>query len=439
MKTGGKLGLETIKIGLLGCGVVGSGVIKLLTKNAKDIALKTGTRLEVKRVLVRDLKKPRLLDLPSAFFTDRAEDILDDPEIQIVVELMGGIEPAKSYILQALASGKSVVTANKDLLAAHGKELFETAAEYQQDLRFEASVAGGIPIIQPLKESLAGNKIRRILGIVNGTTNYILTKMSMEGKEFRDALAEAQALGYAEADPSADIEGLDAARKIAILASIAFQTRVSIDKVYSEGIVAISALDIAYAKELGFTIKLLGVAQEVNEEIEVRVHPLMIPSDHPLASVNDVYNAVFVEGDAVGHTMFFGPGAGELPTASSVLGDLIAVAKSIRLGITGHLTGCTCYHDKKIRTIGELNSCYYLRLSVQDQPGVLSTIAGVLAEHGVSIASVLQKRTLGQLAEIVLVTHLVKEADFADAMAVIKLLPSVDTVDSVIRVESGDK
>lgn len=418
--------------------MVGSGVVKQLLRNQDEIAMNTGCRFEIKRILVRDLNKQRSLDLPREIFTDQAEDILNDPEIQIVVELMGGIEPAKNYILAAFAKGKNVVTANKDVLAAHGQEIFAAAAEYEKDIRFEASVAGGIPIIQPLKESLAGNRIKRVLGIVNGTTNYILTKMSMEGKDFAEALTEAQELGYAEADPSADVDGLDAARKIAILASIAFRTRVSFDQVYVEGIRNISTLDIAYAKELGYTIKLLGVAQEVDGEVDVRVHPVLIPDRHPLASVNDVYNAVFVEGDAVGQTMFFGPGAGEFPTASSVVGDIMAVGKHVRLGITGRLTGCTCYYHKHIRSIGRLNCSYYLRLLVQDQPGVLAKIAGVLAEHQVSIASVLQKRTLAHLAEIVIVTHQVIEADFRAAMAEIRDLPPVDKVDSVIRVESGE-
>ncbi|NLC76122.1 MAG: homoserine dehydrogenase [Clostridia bacterium] len=430
--------MDIVKIGLLGCGVVGSGVVKQLLRNQDEIAMNTGCRFEIKRILVRDLNKQRSLDLPREIFTDQAEDILNDPEIQIVVELMGGIEPAKNYILAAFAKGKNVVTANKDVLAAHGQEIFAAAAEYEKDIRFEASVAGGIPIIQPLKESLAGNRIKRVLGIVNGTTNYILTKMSMEGKDFAEALTEAQELGYAEADPSADVDGLDAARKIAILASIAFRTRVSFDQVYVEGIRNISTLDIAYAKELGYTIKLLGVAQEVDGEVDVRVHPVLIPDRHPLASVNDVYNAVFVEGDAVGQTMFFGPGAGEFPTASSVVGDIMAVGKHVRLGITGRLTGCTCYYHKHIRSIGRLNCSYYLRLLVQDQPGVLAKIAGVLAEHQVSIASVLQKRTLAHLAEIVIVTHQVIEADFRAAMAEIRDLPPVDKVDSVIRVESGE-
>lgn len=429
--------METIKIGLLGCGTVGSGVVKLLTKNADVIALKTGSRLEIKKILVRDLTKKRIDNLSSDIFTTRAEDILEDPEIQIVVELIGGIEPAKSYILQSLSNGKNVVTANKDVLAVYGKEIFELADKKEKDLYFEGSVAGGIPIILPLKNSLAGNRISRILGIVNGTTNYILSKMSLENREFSEALAEAQALGYAEADPSADVEGLDAARKIAILASIAFQTRVSVNDVYVEGITMINSLDILYAKELGFVIKLLGVATENEKGIEVRVHPVMLPVAHPLSAVNDVYNAVFVEGDGVGQTMFFGPGAGELPTASSVVGDLMSVAKNIKLGITGKLTGCTCFYNKNVLPIGELVTSYYLRLLVHDQPGVLAKIAGLLAGHKVSIASVLQKRTLGDLAEIVLVTHQVKEANFSEALNAIRALSSVKTIDSVIRVELG--
>lgn len=428
--------MDTVKIGLLGCGVVGSGVVKQLMSNQDNIALKTGCRLEIKKILVRDLTKKRPEPVPAELLTTAVSDILEDPEIQIVIELIGGIEPAKSYIIAALNKGKNIVTANKDLLAAHGKELFDTAEKNEKDLRFEASVAGGIPIIQPLKESLAGNRLYRVMGIINGTTNYILTKMAQEGKEFAEALQEAQSLGYAEADPSADIDGLDAARKIAILASIAFQTRVTVDDVYVEGIRSISQLDIAYARELGYAIKLLGVAQEVDGEIEVRVHPVMIPTSHPLASVNDVYNAVFVEGDAVGQTMFFGPGAGQMPTASSVVGDVMAIAKNIKLGVTGQLTGCTCFYKKKIRPIGEVRSSYYMRLLVRDQPGVLASIAGVLAQHQVSIASVLQKRTIGSSAELVIITHRVMEADFHNAMKEIKGIPTVEQVNSVIRVET---
>lgn len=429
--------MDTIRIGLLGCGVVGSGVVKQLMSNQDNIALKTGCQMEIKKILVRDLTKQRPHEIPAELFTADVNDILEDPEIQIVIELIGGIEPAKSYVVTALQKGKNIVTANKDLLAAHGKELFDAAAENGKDLRFEASVAGGIPIIQPLKESLAGNRIHRVMGIINGTTNYILTKMTAAGKEFAEALQEAQALGYAEADPSADIDGLDAARKIAILASIAFQTRVSVNEVYVEGIRSISQLDIAYARELGYSIKLLGLAQEVDGEIEVRVHPVMIPASHPLAAVNDVYNAVFVEGDAVGQTMFFGPGAGQMPTASSVVGDVMAIAKNIKLGVTGQLTGCTCFYQKRIRPIGQVRSSYYLRLLVRDQPGVLANIAGVLAENQVSIASVLQKRTIGNSAEIVIITHQVMEAGFNNAMSMIKNIPTVEQVNSIIRVETG--
>ncbi len=429
--------MDTIKIGLLGCGTVGSGVTKLLAKNADEIALKIGSKLEIKKILVKDLSKKRDGGLPSDIFTTRADDILEDPEIEIVVELIGGIEPAKSYILKALSQGKNVVTANKDILAAYGQEIFKLANEKEKDLLFEGSVGGGIPIILPLRSSLAGNRISRILGIVNGTTNYILTKMSMENREFSEALTEAQALGYAEADPSADVEGLDAARKIAILASIAFQTSISIDDVYAEGITKISSFDIIYARELGFVIKLLGVATENVKGIEVRVHPVMLPMTHPLAAVNDVYNAVFVEGDGVGQAMFFGPGAGEFPTASSIIGDLMLVAKNIKLGITGKLTECTFLYDKNVLPIGELISSYYIRLLVLDQPGVLAKIAGILAEHKVSIASVLQKRTLDDLAEIVLVTHQVREANFSEALNIIKAIPFVKAVDSVIRVDLG--
>ncbi|MFA5536118.1 MAG: homoserine dehydrogenase [Bacillota bacterium] len=427
--------MDTIKIGLLGCGTVGSGVVKLLAKNATEIALKTGSRLEIKKILVKDPLKKRDGSIPADILTTKADDILEDPEIKIVVELIGGIEPAKDYILKSLEQGKNVVTANKDVLAAHGQDIFKLANEKGKDLLFEGSVGGGIPIILPLRSSLAGNKISRILGIVNGTTNYILTKMSMENREFSEALAEAQALGYAEADPSADVDGLDAARKIAILASIAFQTDISIDDVYVEGITGISSFDIVYAKELGFVIKLLGVATEKTEGIEVRVHPVMLPVTHPLAAVNDVFNAVFIEGDGVGQAMFFGPGAGEFPTASSIIGDLMLVAKHLKLGVTGKLTECKFLYEKSVLPIGELISSYYIRLLVLDQPGVLAKIAGILADHKVSIASVLQKRTLDDLAEIVLVTHQVKEANFSDALNRIRAIPFVKAVDSVIRVD----
>ena len=424
-----------IAIGIMGCGTVGTGVIKLLQKNASDISRKCGNELYIKKVLVKNLQKERQVNLPAEVFTLDPNEILEDPEIKIVVEVMGGIEPAKNYILRALQNGKNVVTANKDVLAAQGKELFQASEKHNVDLMFEASVAGGIPVILPLKESLAGNKIQQVLGIVNGTTNYILSKMDSEKMEFSEALAEAQALGYAEADPTADIEGLDAARKIAILASIAFQTRVTVNDVYVEGIKNITARDILYAKELGFVIKLLGIAREIEGEIEVRVHPVFLPVKHPLASVHDVYNAVYIEGDTVGQTMFYGPGAGEMPTASSVVGDLMAIARNISLQVTGKIAPCTCYKNKPFRPISEIVSCYYLRLIVEDEPGVLGSIAGILGDKTVSLASVIQKRTLGEAAEIVLITHRVKESYLNEALSAIRELAAVKNIDNIIRVE----
>ena len=324
--------METVKIALLGLGTVGTGVYKVLKAQQEEIPHKVGAKIQLKKVLVRNTEKAsRKLDDPSILTTEW-KSILEDPEISIVVEVMGGIEPARRYILDALHAGKSVVTANKDLLASHGKELMDAAAETKSDLLFEASVAGGIPIIRPLKECLAGNHLSEVMGIVNGTTNFILTKMAEEGMEFQEALALATELGYAEADPTADIEGLDAARKVAILASIAFHSRVTFDDVYTEGITKITATDIRYAREMGRDIKLLGVAKETPEGIEARVQPMLIPSTHPLASVRDSFNAVFVHGDAVDDTMFYGRGAGELPTASAVVGDILDAVRNMVLG-----------------------------------------------------------------------------------------------------------
>lgn len=336
--------METVKIALLGLGTVGTGVYKVLKVQQEEIPHKVGAKIQLKKVLVRNTEKAsRKLDDPSILTTEW-KSILEDPEISIVVEVMGGIEPARRYILDALHAGKSVVTANKDLLASHGKELMDAAAETKSDLLFEASVAGGIPIIRPLKECLAGNHISEVMGIVNGTTNFILTKMAEEGMEFQEALALATELGYAEADPTADIEGLDAARKVAILASIAFHSRVTFDDVYTEGITKITATDIRYAREMGRDIKLLGVAKETPEGIEARVQPMLIPSTHPLASVRDSFNAVFVHGDAVDDTMFYGRGAGELPTASAVVGDILDAVRNMVFGCRGRI-GCTCYKE----------------------------------------------------------------------------------------------
>ena len=351
--------LKNIKVALLGSGTVGTGVYKLIERQREELPHKVGAGLTVSKVLVRDKNKKREGIDPSVL-TDQWEDIITDDEIQIVVEVMGGIEPARTYITEALQAGKNVVTANKDLMAVHGGELLDIASHNGCDLLFEASVAGGIPIIRPLKQCLAGNYISEAMGIVNGTTNFILTKMTHEGMEFDEALALATELGYAEADPTADIEGYDAGRKMAIMASIAFNSRVIFDDVYTEGITNITAKDIKYAEAMGCTIKLLGVAKNTESGIEVRVHPMLIPSDHPLATVNDSFNAVFVHGDAVDDAMFYGRGAGEFPTASAVMGDIIDVARNIQFYCTGRIH-CTCYKDLPIKKITEIESKYFMR------------------------------------------------------------------------------
>lgn len=358
---------DSIQIGMLGLGTVGTGVAKILSQSGASIAQKVGRPIVLKKVLVRDVNKARSLPQPVVL-TNRAEDILEDPDIDIVIEVMGGEEPAKEYMLRAMRAGKHVVTANKDVVAQHGKELFAAAEAAQVDFLFEASVAGGIPIIRPLKQCLAGNRIHEVMGIVNGTTNYMLTKMTKEGLDFAEVLAEAQAKGYAEADPTADVGGLDAARKLAILASIAFNARVTFDDVYVEGITSISREDIAYATELGYVIKLLAIAREEEGRISVRVHPTFLPNTHPLANVNDVFNAVFIRGDAVGETMFYGRGAGELPTASAVVGDVIDAARNIGRGASGRIL-CTCFEERPIQPMSETKSPYFIRLLVQDQPG----------------------------------------------------------------------
>jgi len=431
--------MDTIKIGLLGLGIVGTGVAKVLKNNQDSIARKVGKPVELVKVLVSDTKKQRSITLTDGILTDRPEDVLDNPDINIIVEVMGGIEPAKNYIIRALENNKQVVSANKDLIAAHGKELFNVAQSKSNDLLFEASVAGGILIIRPLKECLAGNKIEQVMGIVNGTTNYMLTQMTEEGSDFSEVLKEAQNLGYAEADPTADIEGYDAARKIAILASIAFDTRIAFSDVHVEGITKITPEDIKYANDLGYVIKLLGIANGVNDHVEVRVHPAFVPKDHPLATVNDVFNAIFIKGDAIGEAMFFGRGAGEMPTASAVVGDIVTTARNIVFGVTGRIS-CTCFKERPIAKIGEIQSEYYLRLKVADKPGVLASIAGVLANHSVSIASVVQKNAgKNGSAEIVLITHKIDENSIRDALQIIGGMSIVDTVSNVIRVEGGNR
>ena len=423
-----------IKIGLLGCGTVGTGVVKLLAKNQEAIQKKAGQKVIISQVLEKDISKCLALGIDQNMITQQIEDIINDPDIEIVVELIGGIEPAYSFIIEAMKKGKHVVTANKDLIAVKGKDLFQVAEENGVDFCFEASVAGGIPIIGPLKQSLAGNNIEEVIGILNGTTNYILTKMSNEGSSFEDVLKEAQELGYAEVDPTSDVGGWDAARKIAILASIAFNSRVTLDDVYVEGITKITARDIQNAKDLGYVVKLLAIANEVNGRVQARVHPAFIPFNHPLAAVNDVFNAVFVRGDAVGEVMHYGRGAGEMPTASAVVGDIIDICRNI-LHHSNARIGCTCYEEKPMLKIAELNAKFYIRMTVKDRPGVLAGIAGVFGNNDVSIASVVQKTNDEDNAELVLITHLTKEENLQDSLTVLKGMTIVKEVNNVIRLE----
>ena len=423
---------KEIKAALLGAGTVGGGVYKLVERRAAEMPDKVDAELKITKVLVKNLQKKRE-GIPSEVLTDDWEGIIHDPEISIVIELMGGVEPARTYILQALEAGKNVVTANKDLLAEHGQELMEAAERNHCDLCFEAAVGGGIPIIRPLKECLAGNEITEVMGIVNGTTNYILTKMTQEGWDFDDALKEAQRLGFAEADPTADVEGLDAGRKMAILASIAFHSRVTFKDVDVKGITKITAKDIQYAKEFGYTLKLLGVARNEEGKMEVGVSPMMIPSTHPLANVNDSFNAVFVHGDAVDDAMFQGRGAGEFPTASAVVGDLISVARDMQYDCCGRI-GCSCYKNLSMKPAGEARHKYFLRLIVEDRTGILAGVAGVLGNNGVSINQVIQKPAVNGVAELVVITDKVETRHLNDAMMIFGEMSMIREVASVIRV-----
>lgn len=429
--------MNNIRLGLLGYGTVGSGVAQILEHNAQDIETRTETKIAIKSVLVRDLDKLR--EYHGNFqFTDHPEAILQDPEIDIIVEVMGGIEPARTFIHEALRQGKNVVTANKDLLALYGEELFEAAKAAGKDLYFEASVAGGIPIIAVLKQSLAANRITGLIGIINGTTNYILTAMSSEHRDYQEVLSEAQRLGYAEADPSSDVEGLDAARKLAILASLAFNSRVTLPDVFVEGISHITREDLAYAEELGCTVKLLGIAKHQDEGVEVRVHPAFLPKTHPLASVGGVFNAIYVIGDAVGETMFYGRGAGSLPTGSAVVSDIIQVTRNIQAKSTSAIS-CTCYHDLPLKASRDFTTAYYIRLLVKDEPRVLATLALFFAEANISFASIIQKPRGQEQAEIVLVTHPCREAQLQEALESVKAYSKVLKVYNVIRFETGNE
>ena len=427
----------SVKIGLVGTGTVGGGCIDIIQKHKRDFQHRYGIDIELARVCSLDKSQADAHGVGN-LFTDNFRDIVDDPDIDIVIELIGGTTFAKTVVLEALKAGKNVVTANKALMATYGDEVFAAAEEADRQLEFEASVGGGIPIIGPLKYSLIANEIQCIMCIVNGTTNYMLTRMEQEGLDYDEALAHAQANGYAEADPTADVDGFDAAAKIAILATLAFGSRVKIDQVYTEGIRNLSPIDMATAKEMGYCVKLLAIANRTDKGIEVRVHPTMLPLSHQMATVNGVDNAIYLTGDSVGKAMFFGPGAGAGAAASAVMGDVLDVARNIQMGI-GTIAGDACVDQLPIVPMDEVETKYYLRLRVHDRPGVLSATSGAFAKHGVSIRSMRQKgQPRGGIVDIVYVTHTAAEADMRDALRDIVRLDNVLAEDSravVIRVE----
>ncbi|GAA3665883.1 homoserine dehydrogenase [Nocardioides ginsengisoli] len=430
-----------LKVAVLGCGSVGSQVVRLLGEQADDLAARVGARVELVGVAVRRLDAPREVDVPADLLTTDAAALVAREDVDVVIEVIGGIEPARTLILSALENGASVVTANKALLAEDGPTLFQAAEKAGRDLYYEAAVAGAIPILRPLRESLAGDKVTRVLGIVNGTTNFILDKMDTSGAGFADALEEAQALGYAEADPTADVEGFDAAAKAAILASLAFHSRVTAADVHREGIVDVSAGDVRSAREMNSVVKLLAIAElrkgDGDEEaVSVRVHPAMIPRSHPLASVREAYNAVFVESEAAGQLMFYGPGAGGSPTASAVLGDLVTVARNHRQGTRG--VGESAYADRAVLPMGETRTRYHVAIDVDDKAGVLAAVALAFAEHGVSIQTVRQEGR-GDDAQLVVVSHEATDAALAATVDHLRDMDIVREVTSVMRVEGTEE
>jgi len=426
--------MKTLKVGMLGCGTVGSQVARLMVANKADLTSRAGAELELVKVAVRDTSVKRE-GISSNLITEDAQSVVNDPSIDLIIEVMGGISPAKELILTALKNGKSVVTANKALLAKDGAALYEAASNANVDLYYEAAVAGAIPILRPLRESLVGDQVLRIMGIVNGTTNYILTKMDESGTAFSDALKQAQDLGFAEADPTADVEGFDAADKAAILAVLAFHSRVTDKDVYREGITKITAADVKVAKAMDMVIKLLAITELTSEgEISVRVHPALISRNHPLASVRESFNAVFVQAKSAGEMMFYGRGAGGEPTASAVLGDLVAIARHKVLGGIGPKE--SDYASLKIAAIGQTKTRYLIRLNVADKPGVLESVAHVFASHGVSIQTVRQSG-IGDKAELIVMTHSSTELALATTVKELGKLPVVTDVASVLRVEGN--
>jgi homoserine dehydrogenase len=432
------LGKHLVKVGLMGLGTVGTGVLRILEGHREDLSKQTGMEIEVGMILVQNPDKERSIKVNKDLITSDPYTLLHNPDIDVVIEVMGGILPAKDYILEALSNGKHVVTANKDLMAIHGAEILAMAQEKGCDVFYEASVAGGIPILRALVEGFSSDRIHKMMGIVNGTTNYILTKMSKEGASYNEVLKEAQELGYAETDPTSDVEGYDAARKMAILSTLGFHVDFHLDDVDIRGISQVSAEDISYGKKLGYEIKLLGIAKRNDQRIEVSVQPTMIHHSHPLASVNGVYNAIYVYGEAVGETMFYGPGAGELPTATAVTSDLVTVVKNMKLGVNGR--GMVApYREKILKTDSQIESKFFLRVIVSDQRGVLAQLTTLLADHDISIQQIMQQ-PYGEStkAEIIIVTHTASKANIKQVTQRFEQVESILELKSFYRVEGGE-
>lgn len=439
------MGKDKITVGIIGFGTVGTGAAKILLENRNLISKRIGFDVILKRIADKDIKRDRGIKLPEVILTPNVDDILNDPEIDIVAELIGGVHPAKDFILRALKSKKHVVTANKALLATEGNEIFSEAERSGVGVGFEASVAGGIPIIKVLREGLVANNIIALYGIINGTSNYILTKMTEEKVEFSEALKEAQRLGYAEADPTFDIEGVDSAHKLTILSSLAYGIPLSFNEVYKEGITKITSQDIEFASELGYKIKLLAITKISDGEIEMRVHPTMVPNEYLISKIDGVFNAVYVEGDAVGSTLFYGRGAGEMPTGSAVIADIVDIGRSIVSGGKMKVPviskgGTKDMNNSRIKKMEDIQSMYYFRFSAQDKPGVLSKISGILGNYNISIASVIQKgRRLGGSVPLVVLSHTAKEKNVVNALKEIDDLTVVSDKTLFIRVEGKEE
>lgn len=432
--------MKEIGVGIIGFGTIGAGVAQVLLENGDVISRRLGAKLKLVKIADLDITTDRGVNIPKGVLTTDVSEVLDNPKIKVVVELVGGYNPAKAFVLRALGNGKRVVTANKALLAVHGDEIFACAAKNKSDVAFEAAVGGGIPILRAVREGMAANRVKSVYGILNGTTNYILTQMKQKGDPFKKVLAEAQKLGYAEADPTFDVEGIDAGHKLTLLASMAFGKKISFEDLYTEGISRISPLDIEFAESLGLEVKLLAIAKSDGERIEARVHPTMIPKTHLLASVRGVFNAVWVDADFLGPTLYYGQGAGRKATASAVVGDIIELSRDILQNVCGRVPPMAflpeAVEKPVIKPIGEIRCRYYVRFSAKDKPGVLSKIAGAFANHKISLESVVQKgQDSGQNVPLIIMTHEAKEADFMAAIAEINALGVAQDGPTVVRVE----